>query len=150
MPIIDYLLRQQDRGELGPGVRALLLYPMNALANDQLKRIRELLQHLPTITFGRYTGDTLPSRGQGEQQYREEHLNSMKFREPLKNEMVSREEMHANPPHLLLTNYAMLEYLLLRLSTPPSVATSGGLSSWTKPIPMTVREVSRSRCSCVA
>ncbi|NSW58305.1 MAG: DEAD/DEAH box helicase [Armatimonadetes bacterium] len=119
VPVIDYLLRQQEKGELGPGVRALLLYPMNALANDQLKRMRELLQHLPTITFGRYTGDTQNQRDQGRQQYIEEHRNESRFREPLKNELLSREEMHASPPHLLLTNYAMLEYLLLRPEASP-------------------------------
>ena len=35
-------------------------------------------------------------------------------REPLANELVSRQQMWASPPHILLTNYAMLEYLLLR------------------------------------
>ena len=32
----------------------------------------------------------------------------------LANELLSRQAMRATPPHLLLTNYAMLEYLLLR------------------------------------
>ena len=56
LPILNYLFRQQEKGVLGPGVRALLLYPMNALANDQLKRLRRLLQNYPAITFGSYTG----------------------------------------------------------------------------------------------
>ncbi|MBY8854650.1 DEAD/DEAH box helicase, partial [Saccharothrix sp. MB29] len=34
LPVLDSLVGEHARGELGPGVRALLLYPMNALAND--------------------------------------------------------------------------------------------------------------------
>jgi len=41
-----------------PGVRAILLYPMNALANDQMKRLRAILSNYPAITFGRYVGET--------------------------------------------------------------------------------------------
>ena len=58
IPILDSLVREQERGQLDPGVRALLLYPMNALANDQMKRLRQLLAEYPAITFGRYTGET--------------------------------------------------------------------------------------------
>ncbi|MGW4638433.1 DEAD/DEAH box helicase [Sphaerisporangium sp. NPDC004334] len=110
LPILGSLAAEQTCGELGPGVRALLLYPMNALANDQLKRLRKLLGHLPQITFGRYTGDTPTSAREGAENF--EALNPGQPRLP--NELLSREEMRDNPPHLLLTNYAMLEYLLLR------------------------------------
>jgi ATP-dependent helicase YprA (DUF1998 family) len=61
LPILDALLAERAAGTLGPGVRALLLYPMNALANDQMKRLRALLGGLPEITFGRYIGDTRSS-----------------------------------------------------------------------------------------
>jgi len=91
-------------------VRALLLYPMNALANDQLKRLRQLLAQAPHITFGRYTGDTPHGAREAEATF--ESLNPGERRLP--NELLSREEMRFQPPHLLLTNYAMLEYLLLR------------------------------------
>lgn len=33
---------------------------------------------------------------------------------PLKNEIVSRDQMQKTPPHILVTNYAMLEYMMLR------------------------------------
>ena len=48
IPILNTLLEQEADGTLSkPGVRALLLYPMNALANDQLKRLRKLLVNYP-------------------------------------------------------------------------------------------------------
>jgi ATP-dependent helicase YprA (DUF1998 family) len=58
LPILNALVAEHAAGTLRPGVRALLLYPMNALANDQLKRLRQLLAATPQFTFGRYTGDT--------------------------------------------------------------------------------------------
>ncbi|MEV5828485.1 DEAD/DEAH box helicase [Spirillospora sp. NPDC052242] len=110
LPILNSLAAEHRTGTLGPGVRALLLYPMNALANDQMKRLRELLADAPHITFGRYTGDTEETARKAEETF--ETLNPG---EPLlPNELLSREQMRAAPPHLLLTNYAMLEYLLLR------------------------------------
>ncbi|MFO8059651.1 MAG: DEAD/DEAH box helicase [Bacillota bacterium] len=114
IPILNHIFRQREADKLGPGVRALLLYPMNALANDQLKRLRTLLKYCPDITFGRYTGETRP----GEREARELHVR-MFDAEPAVNELVSREQMRRTPPHILLTNYAMLEYLLMRpLDTP--------------------------------
>ncbi|GFO97597.1 DEAD/DEAH box helicase [groundwater metagenome] len=107
--ILNYLFRQKEKSELRPGVRALLLYPMNALVNDQLARMRALLKNYPDITFGRYTGETEESQKDAEEKYRKINKNN-----PLPNELISREQMRYAPPHILLTNYAMLEYLLLR------------------------------------
>lgn len=110
LPIIDHLLREEEAGTLSqPGVRALLLYPMNALANDQLLRLRQLLANYPAITYGRYTGETLEERDKALQKFREREKH-----DPPMNELISRVAMRERPPHILLTNYAMLEYLLLR------------------------------------
>lgn len=111
LPILHHLLSEESTGTLNQhGVRGLLLYPMNALANDQLKRLRHVLAHYPNITFGRYTGETEEKDEQAINRFydqfpRETHLP---------NELISRERMRDQPPHILLTNYAMLEYLLLR------------------------------------
>ncbi|MER5823891.1 DEAD/DEAH box helicase, partial [Streptomyces mirabilis] len=110
LPVLNALAAEHARGTLGPGVRALLLYPMNALANDQMKRLRRLLADTPHITFGRYTGDTKDDPQRAADTF--EQLNPGEPRLP--NELLSRREMRATPPHILLTNYAMLEYLLLR------------------------------------
>lgn len=110
IPIINALLEESAKGTLGPGVRALLLYPMNALANDQLKRLRAVLASVPEITFGRYTGETAEDGRTAEADF----LQTNPGEKRLPNELLSRQEMRETPPHLLLTNYAMLEYLLLR------------------------------------
>jgi ATP-dependent helicase YprA (DUF1998 family) len=111
LPIFDHLMREHEAQTLvEPGVRALLLYPMNALANDQLKRLRQLLKYVPEITFGRYTGETKQGKADATK-----HFEQFFPSEPrLANELLSREEMRERPPQILLTNYAMLEYLLLR------------------------------------
>jgi ATP-dependent helicase YprA (DUF1998 family) len=110
LPILQHLLREKEAGTLDqPGVRALLLYPMNALANDQMKRLRAILQREPSITFGRYIGETQQDEKAANEAYRAQYGEP-----PNPNELLSREQMQAAPPHILLTNYAMLEYLLLR------------------------------------
>lgn len=113
LPILNALLREEEEGTIGqPGVRALLLYPMNALANDQVKRLRHLLKPFPNVTFGRYTGETRNTEVEAKERY----VSQFGDQEILPNEMLSREHMRETPPHILLTNYAMLEYLLLRPS----------------------------------
>lgn len=110
IPILNYLVKQKEEGNLSPGVRALIMYPMNALANDQLKRLRKLLKDYPEITFGRYTGETKEKENDAL-----DYFKKMNPKEKvLPNELLSRNEMRENPPNILLTNYAMLEYLLLR------------------------------------
>jgi ATP-dependent helicase YprA (DUF1998 family) len=101
LPVLDDALRHP-----GPGVRAIVIYPLNALANDQLSRLRKLLPALPEITFGRYTGDTPYDRTDLTQAEKDEICDP--------NERFSRHEIRSAPPHILLTNFAMLEYLLLR------------------------------------
>lgn len=127
-PVFNHLMNEISSGRICDGVRALFLYPMNALANDQMKRLRELLANYPEITFGRYTGETLQTEAKAKEAYvakREQEIRSKnKFAVrgvdysyedllPLPNERISREAMRANPPHILLTNYAMLEFLLI-------------------------------------
>ncbi|MEZ0383991.1 DEAD/DEAH box helicase [Mycobacterium sp. pW045] len=110
LPILNSLAAEAAAGTLCPGVRALLLYPMNALANDQLKRLRGLLASTPEITFGRYTGETKETDVSALAEFHATNRGQKR----LPNELISREEMRRTPPHILLTNYAMLEYLLLR------------------------------------
>jgi len=95
MPIVDWCLAHRDEDVL----KAILIYPMNALASDQLRRVRTLLAG-SGVTYGRYTGET--------------HQAGARPADSPEEERVNRTEFRAHPPHILLTNYQMLEYMLLR------------------------------------
>lgn len=109
LPVINHLLLEKEQSKLSSGVRAVIIYPMNALANDQIKRMRKILKNYPSITFGVYNGNTKHSKDDGIREYKK-----LYGCEPFENECISREEMQENPPHILITNYSMLEYLMLR------------------------------------
>lgn len=111
IPVINELLKQQENGTLDSGVRTLIVYPMNALVNDQIRRLRELFGSYDDckITYGKFTGETEEKYEEGKNEF----LKREGFEPPI-NELVSREQMRNTPPNILITNYAMLEYLLLR------------------------------------
>ncbi|MFE5339959.1 DEAD/DEAH box helicase [Isoptericola sp. NPDC056578] len=98
-PILDHVLRARHAG-LG-GIKAVILYPMNALANDQAKRLTELLTSRPElggVTAALYTGEQGPTRTK---------VTSAGL-------INDRAVIRDSPPDILLTNYKMLDQLLLR------------------------------------
>lgn len=109
-PILNDLMGDLEKGNREVGIRVIFLYPMNALVNDQIDRVRKILTQCPDITYGFFTGDTKESVSK---RYREKYSEENDTFIP-DNELVSREEIRENPPHLLFTNYSMLEYLLIR------------------------------------
>ncbi|MFI1069897.1 DEAD/DEAH box helicase [Streptomyces puniciscabiei] len=94
VPVLDHCRRQQAGGRRG--VKAVLLYPMNALASDQASRIGEYLAEpeLAQVTAGLYIGDRPDT--------------------DFRRVMTRREEMRISPPDVLITNYKMLDLLLQR------------------------------------
>lgn len=122
LPTLDWILRHPTRDPNGKpgrgrGIRALLVYPMNALVNDQIRRLRSLVGckngEIP-ITFARYTGET-----------EVKNLDRAKEREPNapRNQLLTREQIVDNPPDILITNFAMLERALLRPQEQPFFTT---------------------------
>ena len=98
-PILDYCY--QHRNE--PGIKAILIYPMNALATDQAGRLARIIWNNPNlqgkIQAGVYIGQADKSPYQ---RMTEDHL------------ITDKETLGLNPPDILLTNYKMLDYLLIR------------------------------------
>ncbi len=96
-PVIDHVFRNKTK----PGIKALILYPMNALAFDQARRIAKLVFGHPDLkgqlTVGMYVGGKGATKTMGPDFV-----------------ITDKETLQKNPPDILLTNYKMLDYLLLR------------------------------------
>ena len=106
LPTLSGVARLRDQGV--KGVKAILLYPMNALANDQLVRLRELIGGAGTkLTFALYTGDS------------ESVARQLKGGPLEDQEVTSRAAIRRSPPDVLLTNYKQLEFLLVRKEDRP-------------------------------
>lgn len=93
--IFDHLFRHPAPD----GVTAVVVYPMNALINSQTKEFELYRDH-----YEKATGSPFPIRfGQYTGQEKEE----------------VRQRLREDPPHVLLTNYMMLELLLTRVQERP-------------------------------
>lgn len=110
IPLLEHCRRERLRGR--HGIKALVLYPMNALANDQARRIARLAHEhgdeLGGVTVGLYTGDSGSADAMTETSVIE-----------------SKHAMRQSPPDVLLTNYKMLDMLLLRSEDAPLFAHAG-------------------------
>ncbi len=127
-PIISRCLQLRDE-DAPAGIVAVIIYPMNALAEDQLGRLRELLAGTG-ISFGMYIGKipestaNVPGRklpnGASQLDYKNEIEKAKREKQTYAvypaEERVSREEMRKNgkQPRILLTNVNQLELLLTR------------------------------------
>jgi len=101
IPIVDHVLRTGT----GRGIQAIIVYPMNALANSQRGELTKFLAHgypqgHTPVTFARYTGQE---------------------------SQADREQIWHNPPDILLTNFVMLELILTRPFDVPLVRAAKGL-----------------------
>ena len=130
LPILLTLYQEWLEGQLGPGTRALILYPMNALAFDQRERLAEIARVLKEcgspfhLTFGQYTGNTPydahdKRRGASDWDDRRRAYTIIEDNCVVHGELIYRDEMRKTPPHILITNYSMLEYLLIRPDDSP-------------------------------
>lgn len=124
LPIINYCLRLRDENA-EEGIVAILVYPMNALANDQLDRLRTMLAG-SGISFGMYVGSTPSDASKiGNIERANNHEEKLEYDSRKKNakdgvivspfeERLTEAEIEKNPPRILLTNVNQLELLLTR------------------------------------
>ena len=101
-PVLDHCARARAAGEAG--IKALVIYPMNALASDQARRIAELVATVPAfagLRVGLYVGGNAQASGEG-------------LVMTAHGVITDRATLRQQPPDLLLTNYKMLDYLMLR------------------------------------
>lgn len=102
IPIVDHVLRNGT----GKGIQAIVVYPMNALANSQLGELAKFLEtkpyskERPPVRVRRYTGQETDEQ---------------------------RREIRDNPPDVILTNYVMLELILTRVAEKSIVSAAKGL-----------------------
>ncbi len=172
MPILGSLAVEKSKrpeSYARAATRALLLYPMNALVNDQMSRLRRLLGSNTVAnallkpdgfrpTFGMYTSRT-PYPGVRDARRTQDVVGgwidrffveyaaqreklTLEGKWPAKDlsqfrrtfttssadsELLTRHEMHDRSPDVLVTNYSMLEYMLLR---PVDASIFSGTRDW--------------------
>lgn len=116
VPVLEDLYREYRDVARQPlvGVRALFLYPLNALINSQRERLNAWTQSFGSgIRYCLYNGNT-------------EELNAKVRSEQSQkpNEILSRELMREQPAPILVTNGTMLEYMMVRQVDAPIVRIS--------------------------
>jgi DEAD/DEAH box helicase domain-containing protein len=113
-PILD-MCRQRKHE---PGVKAILIYPMNALATDQARRIARAIHATPSLA------------GVRAGMYADAEPDDPKDMMGEEDVITRRDALRRAPPDILLTNYKMLDYLLLR---------GGDRELWSRNAPETLR-----------
>lgn len=97
-PLLHHCLQQKSQG-----IKAIVIYPMNALATDQAKRFAEVIYTTPElkgkVNVGLFVGG---SEATDQKVMQAEQV------------ITCKETLRKNPPDILLTNYKMLDYLLMR------------------------------------
>lgn len=122
-PILEHC--RQARAEGRAGIKAIILYPMNALATDQAGRVAKEIFNCPALAdvrAGLYVGDT-PAVESKTVARRDDGSYSV---------ITDRNVLRDDPPDILLTNYKMLDFLLIRAADSPL---------WAHQLPDTLRYV---------
>lgn len=119
VPVLNDLITEAHNAHAPlSGVRALFLYPLNALINSQRERLAAYTEPMGNhVRFALYNGntrETIPEHKQ--KQY--------------PSELLSRKAIRETPPPILVTNATMLEYMLVRSADAPIVQQSRGTLRW--------------------
>ncbi|WP_417826820.1 DEAD/DEAH box helicase [Thalassospira povalilytica] len=114
IPMLNDLLRSHKPGDTG--VKAIVLYPLNALIDSQKERLgawmNPLVNRLSYALYNRYMDDTVAGpKMRGAQ-------------------IMERRAMRQTPPSIMVTNVTMLEYMLMRAQDRPILEKSQGMLRW--------------------
>lgn len=104
-PVLEHCRQMRKAGRRG--IKAILVYPMNALATDQANRLAKEIctrPELADITAGLYIGSE-----SGESSTTVTHIEGDRY-----TVITERDRIREEPPDILLTNYKMLDFLLIR------------------------------------
>ncbi|GAB3481640.1 DEAD/DEAH box helicase [Marinomonas epiphytica] len=122
VPVLEDLYRETvQTGQALTGVRAIFLYPLNALINSQRERLNAWTKHFEgDIRFCLYNGKT------------PEKLKSKESQKQTANpqDVMSRQGLRDDPAPILVTNGTMLEYMLIRQADAPIIKKSKGKLRW--------------------
>jgi len=117
VPVLNQLAKEIDAGEDPEGVRAVFIYPLNALINSQQNRLDAWTDGFGgQIRHCLYTGALENERRDRDQLY--------------DGQVIDRKSLRASPPQLLVTNATMLEYMLIRKDDEPILQKSAGKLRW--------------------
>ncbi len=118
VPILNDLAAEYEQADRPlVGIRALFLYPLNALINSQRERFRAWTDdYNDGLRFCLYNGNTEENRHSDQGQY--------------PNEVLTRKALRDQPAPMLMTNATMLEYMLVRQIDEPIIKQSCGKLRW--------------------
>ncbi|MDY0287305.1 MAG: DEAD/DEAH box helicase [Sphaerochaeta sp.] len=114
LPTLAKLFNESDEERKQSGVRVLIIYPMNALINSQVTRLQSLIgaqdpNRVP-IRFALYNSKLKESQSRANA-YMNDTPDYCHWPDV---QSMNRDELRTDPPHILVTNYSMLEYALIR------------------------------------
>lgn len=116
LPLLDDLAREASAAGRLKGVRAIALYPLNALISSQEERLREWTAPFKgNVRFGLYNG-LMPDDQRTVAQRPEQ--------------VMDRRTLRGDPPPILVTNITMLEYMTVRRQDRPLIEASSGKLRW--------------------
>ncbi|MET0076403.1 MAG: DEAD/DEAH box helicase [Candidatus Thiodiazotropha lotti] len=111
-PVLDHVARARKEGV--KGVKAIIIYPMNALADDQAGRIAELVHNTPAfngIRAGLFVGSGKAKWKPGKRGQQPEQDFDVMGPDHV---ITDKDILRLDPPDILLTNYKMLDFLMIR------------------------------------
>lgn len=105
-PLLDYCYQWRQNHEHAEGVKAIILYPMNALASDQAKRLAEAIYQDKRLR-GKVTAGLFIGEGKNREKKYPVAMGEH-------NIIEDRDQILETPPDIILTNFKMLDYALMK------------------------------------